>query len=74
MDQRPLPLNGVKTHPLKPASISALRQLARGPVRAHTLNPGVRDRLWRENLAMPDSRNYWHITDAGRSALKQGGE
>jgi len=75
------PLNGTKTHPLKPASIAVLRQLALGPIRAEKINPGVRDRLSREGLAVERPRGalslpgaramQWEITDAGRAALAQ---
>lgn len=73
------PLNGMKTHPLKPASIAALRRLAHGPVRSEQLNPGVRDRLHREGLAeehsagaFPSARaRQWEITAAGRAALAE---
>lgn len=73
------PLNGTKTHPLRPATIAALRRLALGPVRSHQLNPGVRDRLEREGLAaehpagvFPASRSrQWEITAAGRAALAE---
>lgn len=70
------PLNGTKTHPLKPASLAILRQLAEGPMRAHLINPGVRDRLSRESLAEEyhgfyggRSGPFYRITDAGRAAL-----
>lgn len=66
------PLNGEKTHPLKPASIDVLRQLKRESIRAHRINPGIRDRLYREGLArwFYDGRDtFWTITEAGISAL-----
>jgi hypothetical protein len=68
------PLNGEKTHPLKPGSIAVLRELSNGPVFAYQINPGVRDRLIREGLAearfsaLHDKSRYW-ITIAGRMAL-----
>lgn len=67
------PLNGTKTHPLKPASLAILRELADGPIRSFEINAGVRDRLTREGLAEEYSgsaaRRYYRITDAGRKAL-----
>lgn len=67
------PLNGTKTHPLKPASITVLRKLAEAPIRSFEINAGVRDRLTREGLAEEFSgrtaRRYYRITDAGRKAL-----
>jgi len=65
-----LPLNGTKTHPLKPASLEALRRLARGPVPGHTLNPGVRDRLSRSDYAAQGNHGKWFITPAGLAALE----
>lgn len=46
-----LPLNGLKTHPLKPASLDILKRLLDGPIPYPALNPGVIDRLTRGNLA-----------------------
>jgi hypothetical protein len=66
------PLNGEKTHPLKSGSIAALRQLARGPVCSHLINPGVRNRLTREALAeefFSNGGRAYRITDAGRAAI-----
>lgn len=45
------PLNGAKTHPMKPASIKALRSIAEhGPIPANEINPGVCNRLSRSGL------------------------
>lgn len=45
------PLNGEKTHPLKPALIAALKVLHYGgPAPQCALNAGIRDRLTREGL------------------------
>lgn len=44
------PLNGTRTHTLKPASIEALRRLAQGPLPRQELNPGVANRLERQAL------------------------
>lgn len=74
-DQQSNPLNGTKTHPLTPHAWSILERLARGPVRAHEINPGVIDRLSRGDLtnAYADvdvCTRIVTITDAGRSALE----
>jgi hypothetical protein len=66
------PLNGEKTHPLKPGSIAVLRRLAQGPVGSHLINPGVQNRLRREALAeefFSNGGRAYRITDAGRAAL-----
>lgn len=73
------PLNGTKTHPLKPATIAVLRQLAEGPIRSHLINPGIRNRLEREGLAEEHSAGVfhfaktrqWEITPVGRAALAE---
>ena len=44
------PLYGTKTHPLSPHAISVLRNLMTGPCPANMINPGVINRLQRENL------------------------
>lgn len=77
------PLNGTKTHPLTQASIEVLRDIARqGFVPRQKLNPGVYDRLDRENLIetapLPSPykthKGKWidhvGITEAGRLALR----
>jgi len=73
-----LPLNGTKTHSLKPASLAVLRKLAVEPLRCHMVNPGVLDRLTRENLAIVQGQatlTGWVknlvITDAGRAVMAQ---
>ena len=66
------PLNGTKTHQLKPSSIAVLRSLAEdGPRRAHTINPGVRNRLHREGLVEEygEAVRFYRITNAGRAAI-----
>lgn len=70
------PLNGTKTHPLKPASLAVLRELAEGSMEAFRINPGVRDRLTREGLAeeylhkrIDGAQRRYRITEAGRKAL-----
>lgn len=69
------PLNGSKTHPLKPASLAILRELADHAMPAFEINPGIRDRLTREGLAEEYAakigRSYYRITDAGRKALAE---
>ena len=39
------PLNGNKTHPLKPGSLKVLKELADGPIPRQEINPGVASRL-----------------------------
>lgn len=78
MTDRP-PLNGTATHPLSAHAISVLRDLSRGPVERHLINPGVRDRFWRESLAedveLPGARGktrpYLRITEAGTARLRE---
>jgi len=70
------PLNGTKTHPLSAHAIEVLRLLAKDSIAAHRINPGVRNRLYREGLAetstsvTPYSRQL-RITDAGRARLAE---
>lgn len=67
----------VNTHPLKSASIAVLKRLYAGPLPRQEINPGVCERLLRENLVesyigpslyrtKPGKREYLRITDAGR--------
>jgi len=80
-DDRRKPLNGEKTHPLKPGSIRVLELLLReGPQPRHEINAGVIDRLTREDLIEPvmatprhHNRLYrcYRITDAGRAKLEE---
>lgn len=71
------PQNGEKTHPLKPASIAVLRELATGPLPSYRVNPGTRNRLRREGLAdeieRVGARPYrrYAITQAGRDRLAE---
>lgn len=44
------PLNGTKTHPLSAFAIRELRDIGQSPVPRQTLNPGVINRLEREDL------------------------
>lgn len=82
-----LPLNGTRTHPLSAHAIAELRNIALDPVPRCTVNPGVANRLERENLVdvvhLPSPFPTHHkrgihniphlrITDAGRAALEQG--
>lgn len=47
------PLNGTKTHPLTMHSLAALKRLAyEGPQPRQEFNPGVCDRLLREDLVL----------------------
>jgi hypothetical protein len=75
METSRTPLNGVKTHPLKAASIDALRRLTKtNSVGSWCFNPGVKDRLLREDLIVifnAHGSNYVAITDAGRERLAQ---
>lgn len=67
-----LPLNGTRTHPLSEHAKGVLRELAEGSIRSHLINPGVRDRFERENLAVENELNgkrFYSITAAGRARL-----
>jgi hypothetical protein len=81
------PLNGEKTHPLKPAAIQALKLLHQsGSKPAQEFNPGVCNRLAREGLVrgvmLPSPYKshkgacitHLEITEDGVSALKQTSE
>lgn len=79
------PLNGTKTHPLSEHAIGELRDIAAAPVPRQAVNPGVANRLLREELVeqvqLPSPFKSHHgrhgkgtcihlrITDAGREAL-----
>lgn len=76
------PLNGLRTHPLKPASLAALRRLKAGPLPRQEFNPGVADRLLRgayvesyrgpsPYATRPGEREYFNITPAGREFLEK---
>jgi hypothetical protein len=80
--RRTKPLNGEKTHPLKPGSLKVLYELHRsGPIAMLEVNHGVVDRLDREALIdrvqrpSPYKKDkgadvaHIQITDAGRAAL-----
>jgi hypothetical protein len=71
------PLNGTKTHPLSKHAKGVLADLAKGPISSFLINPGVRNRLCRENLAEETTgrsgRRQYVITDAGRAAIKSEG-
>lgn len=45
------PLNGTRTHPLSAHAIAELRNIAADPVPCCSINPGVINRLRREDLA-----------------------
>lgn len=76
-------LNGGKTQPLTKFARSVLAQIAQSPVPAQSVNPGVRDRLTREDLVemvqltspymIHRGGTCWHlrITDAGRAELEK---
>lgn len=77
-----LPLNGTKTHPLTKDGIAALQLLSRnGPQIPQRFNPGIRNRLLREDLVRviqmmsPHKKDkgglcdHFALTDAGVEAL-----
>lgn len=78
-----LPLNGTKTHPLSAHAMAKLRNIARTPEPVSYINPGVVNRLMRENLvervSLPSPFNkhkgalidHLQITQAGRAALER---
>lgn len=73
------PLNGEKTHPISAHALAELRHINREPVPSSAVNPGVHNRLLREELVkvvmLPSpfvthkGRRVAHleITDAGRA-------
>ena len=69
------PLNGSKTHPLTKHALGVLRQLRdHGAIRSFLVNPGVIDRLTREDLIEffeRGSDRYIEITVAGRDRINQ---
>lgn len=79
------PMNGTKTHPLTKSSLSALSDLARRPDARQNLNPGVSNRLLREDLVesvqLPSPFTshkgklieHLQITEAGRVVLRERG-
>lgn len=76
------PLNGTKTHPLKPGSLAVLRKLRSGPMPRQEMNPGVANRLLRSGYVesyrgpspyrtKPGEREYLRITEAGVAILTE---
>lgn len=75
------PLNGTKTHPLSAHAIAELKDIALRPVPCCSVNPGVQNRLRREQLveivALPSpfkthkggNAPHLQITQAGRDRL-----
>lgn len=75
------PLYGRKTHPLSPHAADILRGLCGGPWPAQEINPGVINRLLREDLIVMVQKpspyqtgkgqpiNFAEITPAGRNAV-----
>jgi hypothetical protein len=74
------PLNGTKTHPLTKAALVVLERMAEAPIPCPEVNPGVSNRLRREDLAelvdlpspyktKPGLYPHLRITDQGRAAL-----
>lgn len=76
------PLNGTKTHPLSDHAKEELRNLCRAPIPCAGVNPGVINRLMREELAeivsLPSPFKvhrggecpHLQITDKGRRAIE----
>lgn len=76
-----LPLNGTKTHPLSAHALQRLKEMARQPIPVQDVNPGVVNRLQREELvtivSLPSEfkthkgKNipYLQITEAGRAKI-----
>lgn len=77
------PLNGVKTHALSAHALAELRNIAQSPEPSLGVNPGVINRLMREELVevvrLPSPFkthkgrpiDHLQITDAGRARLKE---
>jgi len=76
------PLNGERTHPLSQHALSTLRRIAVAPVPRQEVNPGVANRLEREELvrglqlkspyaSRKGTVEHLEITEAGRSALAE---
>lgn len=61
------PLNGAKTHPMTPASLDALRDVAANPLPRQELNPGVANRLLREALVESVELPSPYATHKGRN-------
>jgi hypothetical protein len=80
-DLRKTPLNGTKTHPLSQAALTVLLLLEEAPVPCSKVNPGIINRLDREDLAevvdLPSPFRahrggtcpHLQITQAGRDLL-----
>lgn len=78
MDVSKLPLNGTKTHPLTAHALGCLAEIARHDVPVYQVNPGVANRLMREDLveivwvdAVRSHTRVLRITAAGRERLAQ---
>jgi hypothetical protein len=77
------PLNGAKTHPLSEHARQLLAEIANTPLAAHAVNPGVTNRLLRENavelvsMASPFKSHkggkcqFLCITDIGRRIVRE---
>lgn len=75
------PLHGAKTHPLSKHALARLADIGEAPVPTFSVNPGVGNRLIRENLVrivrLPSPfkldhgkpRDHYQITAAGRERL-----
>ena len=68
------PLNGTKTHPLSMFALGILKSLKNRPMLGYLINPGVYNRLWREDLVeeyIGDDKKRWvRITEKGIEACK----
>lgn len=88
-EDKRLPLNGTKTHQLSRHAIAELKNIALDPVPRCAVNPGVANRLLREELVEQVSlptpypthlkrgiKNCVHlkITEAGRQAIDGGNQ
>lgn len=60
------PLNGTRTHPLTQSAINALRTLRERPFPRQQFNPGVANRLEREDLAIEVSLPSPYATHKGK--------
>ena len=68
------PLHGTKTHPLSDHARGILAQLAKGPIPAYQINPGVINRLLREDLITIDEARIVRIipNSAADSGKREG--
>ena len=62
------PLHGTSTHPLSDHAIGVLSKLKNGPIARYKINPGVVDRLLREDLIVINDHREVAITLRGALA------